>query len=518
MSERGTLSREEDFILKYKNIVFVILGMMLLLTGCKGVSQLNSTQIIIPPKNNMIPLQGTWEFVDYRRASDVQENQETISESKRLIGDIAIFSQEWAAVAEESCSDAEYQIRRVNARDYFLFHYNTDAGDLNINKTKVDIVSVTSQGALFFDIIKVDEDRAMIYMDRCFYWLNKVADEVDKLYADDRKDSKPQDMDTSKQDELLRTGVFIGLRSTIPSLDQEDAYGERSVYRTMWISSRNRKIGSTLEAPGLFIPRRSGFWTLNVRTRKSEDQFQDYFELKSVDSGVPHLKESKEEDMEVLEGNIKKNILFVGDDYMAIEYSQSLGPEIKEPDTFRVLPLDDANSQSGILVSHFAEEGMEDIFYKSAQSHLVSKSIRIDKDLKDMGQEDNFTMVRRNGHWTLRGRLNIGNRNEDFTIGLMPTGKIVSYDELHVPWDAVKERVPMALDAYTSPNKELLIVVTGNFIMVYTIEKGEISEKPIKKISIKKGESVIMAEWATGDYVARWEKGFNQVNPYMINE
>ena len=31
----------------------------------------------------------------------------------------------------------------------------------------------------------------------------------------------------------------------------------------------------------------------------------------------------------------------------------------------------------------------------------------------------------------------------------------------------------MALDAYTSPNKELLIVITGNFIMVYTIKMGD---------------------------------------------
>ena len=56
--------------------------------------------------------------------------------------------------------------------------------------------------------------------------------------------------------------------------------------------------------------------------------------------------------------------------------------------------------------------------------------------------------------------------------------------------------------------KTLLIVITGNFLMIYTLENGEISEKPIKKIDIKKGESVIMVEWATGDYVARWGKKF----------
>ena len=150
----------------------------------------------------------------------------------------------------------------------------------------------------------------------------------------------------------------------------------------------------------------------------------------------------------------------------------------------------------------------------------MSHGIKIDEELKGIVSvsEDNFTLERRNGNWTLKGRLNLGDRYEEFPIGLSPVGKLVNYDELHVTWDSIKERVPMALDAYTSPNKDLLIVVTGNFLMIYTIENGEISEKPVKKIDIKKGESVIMVEWATGGYVARWEKSFNQLNPYIINQ
>ena len=161
---------------------------------------------------------------------------------------------------------------------------------------------------------------------------------------------------------------------------------------------------------------------------------------------------------------------------------------------------------------------MEDIFYKSAQSYLVSRGRKISGDLREMAREDNFTVARRNGHWILKGRLDIDGNSEDFNIGLMPEGKLLNYDKLHVTWDEVKERIPMALDAYTSPAKDILITVTGNFIMVYPIEDGQIAEKPIRKIGIKKGETVIMAEWATGDYVPRWEKSFNQINPFIVNE
>ena len=305
------------------------------------------------------------------------------------------------------------------------------------------------------------------------------------------------------------------MRSTVSSTNEEDIYSNRSSYRTIWISSHNRDLQSTLEVPDLFIPRRSGFWTLSVRTRKYNGFLQDYIELNPLESRATGFKEVGEQTI-ASEGNIRKDILFVGDDYIALEYSRTMESETDK--SLKVLPLDNANGQNGILISDIASEGMKDIFYKSLQAHLVSNGIRTNKDLKDMVSEDNFTMERRNGHWSLKGRLNLGGTYEDFNIGLMPVGKLINYDELHVSWDTIKDKIPMALDAYTSPNKELLIVVTGNFIMVYAIEDGQISQNPMKKIGIKKGESVIMAEWATGDYVARWEKSFNQLNPFIVNQ
>src|SRR5690554_7933677 len=100
----------------------------------------------------MIPIQGTWEIKDYKRISDIQENHDTIADSKKLLGKTALFTYDGAKVVNESCSEAQYQIRRVNTRDYFLFHYNIDAQELNIDKATMEIISITSGGILFFDI------------------------------------------------------------------------------------------------------------------------------------------------------------------------------------------------------------------------------------------------------------------------------------------------------------------------------------------------------------------------------
>jgi len=493
-----------------------ILAIILLLTGCQGIPQLNSGQIIVSPENSIIPIKGTWEIYEYKTISEIQDGEDSIKTAEKLLDRIAVFSDTWAVVADESCTDAKYQIRKVKARDYLLLHHNIDMEDLNITSPMLDIISIISNGSLFFDVAMLDEDTALIYMDNCFYWLKKISDETENYYASGQKGPDKEAERKESQDKLLRTGVLIGLRSTVPSNNQEDIFSERSSYRTIWISSFNKNIQSTLEVPDLFIPRRSGFWTLSVKTRKFNDFLQDNIVLDPI---LPRGSSIINKIDELLiKGNIKKDILFVSDDYVAIEYFWTMGSA--EEKNYRVLPLDDANSLSGILVSDTAREDMRDIFFTSAQAHLVSHGIKIDEELKGIVSvsEDNFTLERRNGNWTLKGRLNLGDRYEEFPIGLSPVGKLVNYDELHVTWDSIKEKVPMALDAYTSPNKDLLIVVTGNFLMIYTIENGEISEKPVKKIDIKKSESVIMVEWATGGYVARWEKSFNQLNPYIINQ
>ncbi|HZJ57710.1 MAG TPA: hypothetical protein VFD89_05650 [Clostridia bacterium] len=504
--------------MRFINVSSIILICILFFAGCQGIETLNSAQTIIPPENNRISIQGTWKIKDYKRMSDLQEENDAVAGSEELLGEIALFAHDWAVVVDESCTEAQYQVRRVNAVDYFLFHHNTDVQELGVENEMIEIISVTSNGVLFFDILKMDDDTAIIYMDKCFYWLEKVSDNIERSRNEYGTGTNKEDVNRYEEEKIVRSGVFLGLRTTIGPGD--DGYGNRSAYRTIWISSNNRRIESVLETSNLFIPRRSGFWKLDVGTRRIGGFLQDYFDLSPVDSmGVsPGESGNAGELLSFVGKNLKKNILFISDDYIAIEYSETAKDEIREPDKYMVLPLDDANSQKGIKISNFADEGMEDIFHKSAQSFLVSKGRKMTGDLRESAGEENFTVARRNGHWILRGRLNIDGIDEDFNIGLMPAGKLLNYDKLHVSWDDIKGKIPMALDAYTSPAKDILIAVTGNFLMVYTIEDGRISEKPIKKIGIKKGETVIMAEWATGDYVARWEKGFNQINPFVVNE
>lgn len=95
---------------------------------------------------------------------------------------------------------------------------------------------------------------------------------------------------------------------------------------------------------------------------------------------------------------------------------------------------------------------------------------------------------------------------------------MVAYDLLNVPWKDIKDKLPQAVDIYTSPNKDLAVIITHNEIQIYTIHNNSLSDLPVGKFPILEGSSVIMAEWAMEDYVRSWEKSFIKNNDISVVE
>src|SRR5699024_8214926 len=98
----------------------------------------------------------------------------------------------------------------------------------------------------------------------------------------------------------------------------------------------------------------------------------------------------------------------------------------------------------------------------------------------------------------------------------IPPTKLVSYDELSISWNIIKDQIPTAIDAYTSPNSDIIIVLDRENIYVYSIDENRLSERPIYKIPLYEDEQVVMAEWAIGTYVDIWEKHFKSRQPIEV--
>ena len=85
------------------------------------------------------------------------------------------------------------------------------------------------------------------------------------------------------------------------------------------------------------------------------------------------------------------------------------------------------------------------------------------------------------------------------------------YDRLFTSWQGIKNQVPSAVDAISSPNKNMAIIKTKSSLYAYKIVDGKMSESPDLTISLNDDEEIVMAEWAMGEYVGYWTEQVNSL-------
>ncbi|WP_138204087.1 hypothetical protein [Haloimpatiens lingqiaonensis] len=488
--------------MKRTNIFIFLLITLLLFSSstfmqaCK-FPQINPTEKISAPRNKLIPIQGTWKVVDYK---DANKNAKV---NKSLIGKTAEFSQKGAIFLDETCNSPKYKVKVVNAVDYLFYNYKLAPEDLGIKKDKIEIVSVTCNENLFYDFILIDKNRLLIYMDETFFIMDKISDDTKNIAK--IKDTVSYEEKNSNESSQLNSGVFIGIRSNSANISDSP-----SSYRTIWISSKNKKTLDILKSDGIFFPRKTGFWYVNVNRTSKSGITQDNIEAHAIDSSdnkntkitVPSHKPSAQ--------NLFRNILFICNDYIGTEYSMG-SISNNNLNKFQVLPVDNLENKKGIKISDLVGNVGSNILKDSLNSFLSVRSDKKDTFQDQAIDEENFTLTRRNGHWVMTGRLN-SSKNEmdyiDFDLNMFPPKKLLTFDDLSLSWSEVKNNIPHALDVFTSPNGDIAIVVSKDALYVYTIENKTLSSKPIEKIPIDSTESIIMAEWATGDYVSKWTDSF----------
>jgi hypothetical protein len=111
----------------------------------------------------------------------------------------------------------------------------------------------------------------------------------------------------------------------------------------------------------------------------------------------------------------------------------------------------------------------------------------------------------------LRGRLDysspsVKNEYADFNVPIEAPENLVNYDSLFPSWEVIKQKVPSALDAYTSPNKDIVVVITNSKLLVYAIKNNILGGEPLRELQLKNSEVSVMAQWATDDYVRIWSE------------
>lgn len=488
-----------------KKIGLIIIAIISLtfLNSCNS-SRFQVKESIMAPENNIPPLHGKWtidRYIDspYNKAAGLSKDS--------LVDMDVLFHKDAVIVGGDYALNPEYKYKNVSIYDYLLYKYKVDPEYLELEDSMVDIITVISDNQYFYEFIKYDEDKMIIYDDDRFYFLNKTAEEVskDEIHRYINVEKSIMRISNIQEADTLRSGVLLGIKSY--DYDPEEEV-DRWNYKTIWIRASNRTVASIYELENLLVPRKRGFWMVDVNRSNDYNIIKDevraiemkkYQDDKVLDLNFFGLRSVEEQRIVPAQNSVIKNILYIGNDYVSSEVVDLKNGK----KTLEVYHVDYLKDNKAIKISDLiGDEGFK-TFVEGAQSVMKSDSTAI-------LNEESFGLTRRNGYWIMKGRLNFESDGEqyykDYNIKAIPPKELVNYDVLAIPWDRIKSKIPEAIDAFTSPNEDIVVVITRADILVYPIEDKEVSLRELGKIKLDTSDAVVMAEWSTGRYTPLWEE------------
>lgn len=508
-------------------LFIVIFTLFLSLFGCSR-KEIPNTAKIVPPTDYKMAISGKWLVEKYYNVNNDSLGDNT---AKSQIGKTVYINKNKLVLLDKVCDSPEFKIKTVDSRSFLVSKYEINPESLEINQPEVQVITATYNDNYFASFIMTDNNTILTSIDGIFYVLTRKEKESAKPNkADmpfnpevhDKVINSKKVLHASEVMKQFNSGLLVGLKSYKPieikdSSNQKNSNIKIPTYRTLWINFDNRSVKPTIsELPYLLVPRKSGFWFIDSKHVASNNSINSQIMVHPLNKNI--AQKSKESDI-IIDGQTYTNgvdILFVGDDYISFEldgdsyYNKDTGHKHK---LLRLYALDTINNKNShpILISNLVgEQGIKSL-KQGAAAYLNSLDFNDRQKFEQAPGYADFGIVRKTGKWILRGRLDSVTQTSkesfgDFDIPLIPSRDIVGYDSLFPSWSIIKQRVPEALDAYSSPNKNFVVVITKDKLLIYTIINNNLGANPLEVINLNDSETAVMSQWATGNYVKAWDE------------
>ncbi len=160
-------------------------------------------------------------------------------------------------------------------------------------------------------------------------------------------------------------------------------------YRTIFISSRNRNLKNVIETQNLFVPRKNGFCEIGVNRINNLNNIQDTIFVNPLYNNYP-IKNNFILEQDIKNRNIYRDILFVSNDYISIEYNNIHKNQPTELYKVKMLPIDNINAMAGVNIGDIIEKDSEKILASSLESCIKSKDKDILNKVEKSCRNDSF--------------------------------------------------------------------------------------------------------------------------------
>lgn len=472
--------------------IVLIFALCFSIAGCK-IIDFDIEDSIKPPEYNDMAIKGSWKIEGFvSTLPEAKVGESDTDNRNKYLDKWAIFDDEVAAVASETYVNPQYKIIRTSADSLMQNKYRIDGSKLGLGKQDVSMVNVYADNQVFYEVIITDSKKAYIYIDNGFLLLSKISENVDIALKDKSLKNAGSNVGSGQyeEDPLLRSGLLLGIRTA------------DNTYRTIWIYSKNREINAVNDAKQLLVPRAKGFWRVGtiIENNIYAIYAEPFREESNTNKGI----------VEILNGNFLRinsdtKIQFIGNDYIGTESNGE----------FKVYPVDTLKNGEPVSLSQISGQITGNAIEKAAADYASSLKGEAPQKIISKTDETNFTLIRRNGHWIMRGRLNYKQpyqkKFQDFDLKLMVPTELICYDEMNIPWNYIKKKIPWTSDAFMSPNRDIVVLADKSSLSIYTLRNRTEIDRQLLKLQLSKGETIVMAEWSIGRFADLWDNFVNKM-------
>ncbi|WP_372814240.1 hypothetical protein [Paenibacillus sp.] len=319
----------------------------------------------------------------------------------------------------------------------------------------------------------------------------------------------------------VRTALLVGLRTDTKTAEPTE---EKSEYRTLLIAPDDSRLKVISQGPGILMPYKMDFWRLReARTVNGEGRAYVYWSA-ALAASSRSADQSAKQVAALSNAALTEKLLFVGNRYIAVEQKVMTRDKKGDLRSSRFVWVKDVPQLAG--ASNPDEPPLQqphvklkDIFGTAVEPALQ----QLDPYLPLMPSEfqpkhastdtwgESWTIARQQGRWIAKVASyenDASGDSQSYRLKDVPMSlpaEVVSHDRLVPEWGEIKRIQPAAVDAYSSPNLDVVLVVANRHLIVYPY-KGVLLPNPLLTVELKPQESVIMAHWATDPYIDPWKK------------
>jgi len=328
----------------------------------------------------------------------------------------------------------------------------------------------------------------------------------------------------------LRYGVNYDVSATLADKKAVGGTQSSSSYRTFWIHGNGEKgqIELVAERTNLLVPRDDGFWRVDVKHSRYNDFTEDFIWINPAHDpdALPNpflaeqeginafdvsllVKESGIEPAhgEYCKGYVSRDILLVENGYLSVGYIRNEVCQSFAVQGDSALQMLSMGKLEPVSITAKLDDNGQKAFANAAKEYQ-------DATTKKFGDVSGG-IVREPGRWVIKGHFPIDEGGyTHFGVPITVGESLVSHNKLYPSWDTVKKHVPDAVDAFSSPAKDLLVVLTnsGN-LLGFIIKRGKISQQPVLHVILKYPLTPVMAYWTSGQYVTNWTQEIQNLSP-----